>query len=76
MLKEIELLKIGLLTRGMQVSESARKAIEGDEKRPLTLAQRTFMYSNLSKRNVIKYSFSSEKTPFSSLFSMILSTAK
>ena len=32
MLKQIELLKIGLLTKGMQVSETARKAIEGDEK--------------------------------------------
>ncbi|MDI6737823.1 MAG: hypothetical protein QME12_04895 [Nanoarchaeota archaeon] len=38
MLKEIEFLKIGLMAKGMQVSESARKAIEGDEKRPLTLA--------------------------------------
>lgn len=38
MLKDIELLKIGLLAKGMQVSESARRAIEGDEKRPLTLA--------------------------------------
>ncbi len=38
MLNQKELLKIELMTRGMTVSDSARKAIEGDEKRPLTLA--------------------------------------
>jgi uncharacterized radical SAM superfamily protein len=38
MLKEIEEVKIGLMTHGMKVSESARKGIEGNAKRPLTLA--------------------------------------
>ncbi len=38
MLKEVELVKIGLMTFGMNISETARKIIEGDEKRPLTLA--------------------------------------
>lgn len=37
-LKEVELLKIVLLNSGMNVSDAARKAIEGDDKRPLTLA--------------------------------------
>jgi len=37
-LNDIELLKIGLFTHGMKVSENARKSIEGHEKRPLTLA--------------------------------------
>ncbi len=38
MLTELEQIKIGLMTRGMKVSETAREAIEGNEKRPLTLA--------------------------------------
>ena len=38
MLKEIERAKIELMTYGMNVSETARKAIGGDEQRPLTLA--------------------------------------
>jgi len=38
MLEELELLKIELMAKGMTVSESARRAIEGDKKRPLTLA--------------------------------------
>jgi len=38
MLKEVEILKIGLMTSGMVVSPKARQIIEGDEKRPLTLA--------------------------------------
>lgn len=38
MLTNIELAKIQLMTHGMKVSEAARRAIEGDEKRPLTLA--------------------------------------
>jgi biotin synthase-related radical SAM superfamily protein len=38
MLKEVEQLKIKLMTSGMSVSSEARRAIEGDEKRPLTLA--------------------------------------
>jgi len=38
MLTELELIKIGLMTRGMKVSETARNAIEGKRKRPLTLA--------------------------------------
>ena len=38
MLKEVELTKIGLMTHGMNVSETARKTIGGDGNRPLTLA--------------------------------------
>jgi hypothetical protein len=38
MLTDIERAKIELMTFGMKVDGSARKAIEGDEKRPLTLA--------------------------------------
>jgi hypothetical protein len=39
MLNEIERLKIGLMVQGMNVSSEARKAIEGSEKRPMTLAE-------------------------------------
>src|SRR3989344_8642680 len=38
MLRDIERAKIELMTYGMNVSETARKAIGGDEQRPLTLA--------------------------------------
>jgi radical SAM superfamily enzyme YgiQ (UPF0313 family) len=38
MLKGVELLKIGLMTSGMLISSNARQVIEGNEKRPLTLA--------------------------------------
>lgn len=38
MLKEVELLKINLFTHGIRVSQKARLVIEGDERRPLTLA--------------------------------------
>lgn len=38
MLRDIERAKIELMTYGMNVSEQARRAIEGDTKRPLTLA--------------------------------------
>jgi hypothetical protein len=36
--KKVEYLKIGLMTSGMKVSDAARNAIGGDEKKPLTLA--------------------------------------
>lgn len=38
MLSEIEYTKIHLMTHGMNVADAARRAIEGDEHRPLTLA--------------------------------------
>ena len=38
MLRDIERAKIELMTYGMNVSETARKTIGGNEKRPLTLA--------------------------------------